>query len=241
MGLRSDVKIETIDGPKMIGDLAAICAEEPEFTIPVISWSGSKVFIVPARDFRCLGERQVIIVELDDGNKIYMSGSSQLLLRRGDYILPQESQDASLLPFYTGFDRDGHRTFREPNKKTKPIKFSRLAAAYQLGRPVEFGDYVELKDKDKKNYNPNNLKITHNKEKATKTRTYEITKIADETQALLGELLKAAPGRQKGPKKGKNHRVVASEFGPMEPVFTATIDGAEVVAVSDVFVKLSSY
>ena len=239
MGLRGDVKIETIDGPRPIEDLVRRCEEDPDIVVPVISWTGSRVFFVPARNFRCLGEHQVLTIELDDGNKIYMSGSSQLLLRRGDYILPQEAEGASLLPFYTGSDEDGHRTFRDPGKKTKPLKFTRLAAEYKMGRPTEFGDYVELKDGDKKNYHPNNLKIIHDKERATKRRTYDITKIADEAHELLGELFKAAPGRP--PKKGKNHKVVASEFGSMEPVYTATIDGAEVVAVSDVFVKLSSY
>ena len=241
MGLRGDTLIETAAGPKAIADLAGINAVEPDYSVPVVSWSGSKVFMVTARNFRCLGEEQISTVTLDDEAKLHLSASSALLLRRGDTKSPAELEEGdSLLPFYTATDRYGHRVYREP-KKRQLIKFAKLVAEWKLGRPTEFGDYVELIDKDKANYHPNNLKIEHNKAKATKSRKYGIIETAKEIHEFLAEWAAIDPKTRKRIKDSKNHKVVSSELGLAEKVYTATIEGAEVVAVAGVFVKLSCY
>lgn len=238
MGLRGDMLIETVDGPKPIGDLARICEEEPDFRLPIISWSGSKVFIVSATDFRCIGEEQIVTVELDDSSKLQVSPSSQVILKHGDTKTPPALMAGeSLLPFYTGLDRKGHPCFKHPGK-SQLIKFSHLVASWKLGRELEKGDYVSLVDKDKKNYHPNNVKITHNKSQATKSRSYGIIQIIKDVKDLESgfaglNLKPIKPVRNK-----KNHQVLSVELGLAEKVYTATIEGPEVVAVSGVFVKL---
>jgi hypothetical protein len=230
MGLRGDMRIETVAGPKQIGELARNCDEDPDFSIPLISWTGSKVFIVQARNFRCVGEEQIITVELDDGNKLYLSSSSELMLRLGDSKKPVAlAEGDSLLPFYTKFDRNKHPCFRNPGK-SELIKFVKLVAAWKLGRELEKGDFVTVIDKDKNNYHPNNLKITHNKSQATKSRSYGLIQIAEELNNLASETSEV--------EEPNNHRVLSTELGLTDSVYTATLGGAEVVAVAGVFVKL---
>jgi hypothetical protein len=242
MGLRGDMKLETLAGPKSIEELSRITTEEPNYTLPVVSWSGSRVFVVEAHSFRCIGEEQISAIELDDGTKVYMSASSGLMLRRGEVKPALElASDDSLLPLYTCIDRFGHPAYKEPKKKTHPIKFAILSAEWKLGRALEFGDYVKLIDKDKKNYHPNNLKIEHNKARATKSSKYKIIETAREIQALFVEWKNIDPQVRKRIEGARNHRVVSSELGPVEKVYTATLEGADVVAVAGVFAKLSCY
>jgi hypothetical protein len=237
MGLRGDMKMETVSGAIQIRDLAAASSEDLGFSTQVIAWSNEGLKISTAEDFRCVGQQQVFIVTLDDGSELYVSASSTLILRRGGAKTPPEFESGeSLLPLYLSNDNHGYPVFKNP-KSTQLRKLSWLVAEWKLGRALEKGDIVNHIDRNRKNYHPDNLKITQNKAMATKSRKYGIIRVANEAKSLLSECASLSPKLAKLIEK-TNHKVVSVEPSVLEEVFTATIIGAGAVAVSGVFLKL---
>lgn len=237
MGLRGDMRIETVSGAIPIRELADSSSEDPEFSTQVFTWDGLRFKVVTASNFRKLGEEQIFIVTLDDKSVIYVSASSAFMLRRGDYkMAPELDTDESLLPLYLSSDNHGYSVFKDP-KSSKIRKLSWLVAEWKLGRSLEKGDIVNLIDRNRKNYHPDNLKITQNKAMATKSRKYGLIRAADEIKTLFSECASLSPRLAKIISK-KNHKVISVQPSMLEEVFSATIVGSDTVVVSGVFLKL---
>jgi len=239
MGLRGDARIETVSGAIPMMDLVEASSDNLDFSTQLFTWNGARLCVTTATDFRSLGAHQIFAVVLDDRSTLHVSAGTQFILRRGDLKRPPELENQdSLLPLYLSTDNHGYSVFKEP-KTSQLRKLSWLVAEWKLGRPLEKGDIVNHIDRDRKNYHPDNLKITHNKAMATKTRKYGLVKAANEANELLDECISLSPKLAQVIKK-RNHRVVSVEPSIMEEVFTATVTNSQTVAVSGVFLKLPS-
>jgi len=237
MGLRGDMRIETTSGPVSVSELARRCETSQGLSVSVFVWTGTRFYVAKALDFRAIGQEQIFIVELDSGDRLYVSASSSFVMLNRTTKLPPELVDGdSLLPLYTSEDAHGYPTYKEPGT-TQPYKFSRLVAEWKTGQKLPPGTFVEHIDKNRKNYHPDNLQITQNIAKASKSRSYGIIQAVEDAQALFDEYDQLGSSSASIILK-PNHRVLSVEVGHLEDVFTATIDTADTVAVSGVFLKI---
>lgn len=244
MGLRGDSKIELVTGRVEIATLREQFQNDPEMRPMALCWTGQRASLVKILGIRRLGLEQLYTVELDDGAFVHASGSSEFVMKSGvtkpAYDLEQGD---SLLPLYLGQDAHGYPTYQIPGREVKR-KLSRLAAEWKLGKNgLEKGTYVEHIDGDRKNYHPDNLRISIDALKARRSHTPQIVKVFKEVQDLFDECRAASPklakivGRKR--RKGKNnHKVITVVPGLLEEVFTVIAESECSLSVSGVFLGL---
>jgi len=189
-----------------------------------------------------LGVEQVFDVELDDGSTVSASASSQFVMRDGGRkMAPELLPGDSLLPLYLGKNPNGYPTYQVPGRGGKR-KISRLIAEWMTGGPLGKGTYVEHIDGDRKNYRPENLKISINLDKAKRSHKHKLVKAYELGQALLDECAAASPAMAKivGRKSKRNHKVKGVRPGKLMEVYTASVRSMGSLSVSGVFLDLPS-
>lgn len=246
MGLHGDCKVELVTGPTTITDLRRQLLDNPDYRPLAICWTGQCCTLTRIIGIRRLGLEQTFSVELDDQSVLRVSPSSEFVLRSGVTKDPTELEPGdSLLPLYLGEDHHGYPTYQIPGR-TVSRKLSRLAAEWKLGHPLDRATYVEHIDGNRKNYHPDNLRITFDEKKARRSFTPKVVKIYKETQALFEECAAASPrlakivGRRKKRKGKKNHKVMSSTPGVLEEVFTLIAESECSLSISGVFLSLPS-
>jgi hypothetical protein len=240
MGLLSEMQIETASGPVQIGVLANKTVLNPDFSVVVLTWTGSRLFVTEAFDFRSIGEQQIFDVELDDGSLVKVSPSSQFILKNGSTKMPPElSPGDSLLPLYLAKNANGYPTYQIPGHAVKK-KISRLMAEWVLGHALEKGTYVEHIDGNRENYHPDNLRIYFDAQKAKRSHKNIAVKTVGAADALFNECAAASPLMAEivKPKKKTNHKVVRSTPGRLDEVFTASVRTMGSLSISGVFLDL---
>lgn len=236
------MRVETAAGPVEISKLAALTVKNPDFSETVLVWTGGRLFVSEISNIQMLGSEQIFDVELDDGGIVCVSASSQFVMRSGGRkMAPELSPGDSLLPLYLGENPNGYPTYKIPGWSGKR-KISRLIAEWMTGGPLGKGTYVEHIDGDRKNYHPDNLKISINLDKARRSHKHKLVKAYEIGQALLDECAAASPRMAKivGRKKKRNHKVVSVRPGLLMKVYTASVQSMSSVSVSGVFLDLPS-
>ena len=234
------MKLETASGPIEIGVLANETVLDPDFSVVVLTWTGDRLFVTEAFDFRSIGEQQIFDVVLDGGTRIYVSPSSRFALKNGEAkMAPELLPGDSLLPLYLAKNTNGYPTYQIPGRAVKR-KISRLMAEWILGHPLEKGTYVEHIDGNRENYHPDNLKITFDLLKAKRSHKNSAVKTVGAADALFDECAAASPLMAEivKPKRRTNHKVIASIPGRLDEVFTASVRSAGSLSVSGVFLDL---
>lgn len=248
MGLRGDTKIELITGPIEITALRDKFHNEEAYRPMALCWNGQRASLTRLLGVRRLGLEQVFDVELDDGAHLAVSPSSEFVLKSGVTKDPADLElGDSLLPLYLSVDAHGYPMYQIPGRERKR-KLSRMAAEWKLGRHLDKGTYVEHIDGDRKNYHPDNLRITVDPEKARRSHTTHVVKAFMEAQSLFAECAAVSPKlaaiagkrrRRRRPRK-TNHKVMGSTPGRLEEVFTVIAESECSLAVSGVFLSLPS-
>jgi hypothetical protein len=236
------MKVETAAGSVAISKLADCTVLNPDFSEKVLSWMGDRLFVSEISQIRLLGTEQLFEVVLDDGRVVYASASSRFVMKSGLRKMPPELEPGdSLLPLYLGEDAHGYATYSVPGCGRKR-KISRLMAEWMTGGPLEKGTYVAHIDGNRKNHHPDNLRITINKEMASRSYKNKLVKAYDAAQALLDECAAASPMMAKivGRKGKGNHKVESVRPGVLGRVYTASVRSAGSLSVSGVFLELPS-
>ena len=239
MALRGDMALQTIVGAKKISELSDRTVLNPDHTELAFVLSGGSFFVAEVGDFRSVGQEQVFAVELDDGNVLHVSPSSQLVMRTGRLKLPPELKPGdSLMPLYLDEDAHGYPTYRVPGRAVKR-KISRLIAEWKLGHKLGKGTYVEHIDGDRKNCHPDNLKISINEKMAKRSHKNKVVTAVEALQTLLDECAAASPKMAKiiGKRTKRNHKVSRITPGRLEEVYTASVRSVGSLSVSGVFVQ----
>lgn len=247
MGLHGDMRLETVSGPTSVYDLVERSSRAADFSELLIAWSGARAMLVRACNFRQFATQQVFSIRLDDGAVLLASASSKIVTRFGLQKAPHElSPDESLLPFYNWVDHYGYPTYKEPGTNNKR-KIDRLVAEWKTGGQLPKGTIVEHKDKNRKNYHPDNLEVHIGKRgPVKKRRSLKIAPAFREANAVIEECAAASPKmsviankrRRKKRKWGDNHKVIDVSPGRLQPVYTADIHPEVAVSVSGVFLLL---
>lgn len=241
----ANAAIHTLTGPLSIGEFASMCAADPGTSVPVFTWDGIQITVGLARDCRPVGEEQIYEVHLDDRTVLYVSSSTEFVLRHGSEGLrpPELALGESLMPLYLGEDSYHYPIYYEngtswkraiaPADRTYKRKISRMVAEWKEGRPLPRGTFVEHIDKNRKNYHPDNLRIVHKPAKAIRTKTYDIVKAVRTGQRVIREVEGDLPKRR-GP---NNHAVHDVKPSVMMLVYEFSVDPTDVVVMSGVFVR----
>lgn len=244
MGLRGDSKIELITGPVEITALREQFQSTPDFKPMAVCWNGQRASLTNIVGVRRLGLEQTFSVVLDDESVLHVSPSSEFVMKSGVTKDPTDLEPwDSLLPLYLGEDAHGYPTYQIPGRAVKR-KLSRLAAEWKLGHDLGKGTYVEHIDGNRKNYHPNNLRITVDEQMARRSHTPHVVKVYKEVQELFDECAAASPklkkiiGRRR--KRPNNHKVVSATPGLLGEVFTVIAESECSLSVSGVFLKLPS-
>ena len=240
MALLRNMALQTASGPVKIGVLADKTVINPDFSEDVLVWTGHRLFVSVATDFRCIGEQQVFDVELDDGSVIKVSASSRFVLKSGVCKMPPELVPGdSLLPLYLDKNSNGYATYQIPGRVVKR-KLSRLMAEWMLGKELDPGTYVEHIDGDRMNCCPGNLRISFNQEMAKRSHKNSAVKTVGAADELFAECAAASPLMAKivKPKRKRNHKVVSVTPGRLGEVFTASVRTMDSLSVSGVFLNL---
>lgn len=247
MGLRADSKIELVTGRVEVSALREQFEATPENWPVALCWTGQRASLVRLMGIRRLGLEQVFAVELDDGSIVHASASSEFVMKSGVTKPAYDLEKGdSLLPLYLSEDAHGYPMYQVPGRGVKR-KLSRLAAEWKLGRPLGRGTYVEHIDGDRKNYHPDNLRITVDDVKSSRSHTPQIVKLQMEAESLFAECaaasskMSAIVGRRRKKRKTKrNHQVANVTPGRLEEVFTAIAESECSLSVSGVFLSLPS-
>ena len=236
------MRVETAAGSVEIAKLADCTVSNPDFSEVVLAWIGDRFFVSEISEIRLAGVEQIFEVMLDDGRFVYASASSKFVMKSGLRKMPPELVPGdSLLPLYLEEDAHGYPTYCIPGKAVKR-KISRLMAEWRTGGPLVKGTYVEHIDGNRKNYHPDNLKITIDEAKAKRSHKNKLVTAYAAAQALLAECATASPLMAKivGRKRRRNHKVESIRPGVLGEVYTASVRSAGSLAVSGVFLELPS-
>jgi hypothetical protein len=242
VGLHGEAKLATAAGPVEICKLVDRTVLNPGFSEVIFIWDGTRVFVSEASEFRSIGQQQLFEIVLDDGEILSVSASSALVTSSGDRKLPPElKMGDSLLPLYIESDNYGYPTYRIPGKAAKR-KISRLMAEWILGHELGRGTVVEHIDGNRKNYHPDNLKITVNEDRAVKSHRHSVVKAIDQAKKLLDQCAVASPKMAKivKPRRKTNHKVVSVTPGRLGEVYIASVRSGYSISVSGVFLDLPS-
>lgn len=237
-----DMRIQTAAGPVEMSILADRSVSNQDFSELALSMIGRRFFVAELTNVRSLGSEQLFEVELDDGVVVRVSASSRFVMKSGQRkVAPELNPGDSLLPLYLEEDAHGYPTYRVPGRAVKR-KISRLMAEWKTGGPLGKGTYVSHIDGNRKNYHPDNLKITVDEARAKRSHKNKLVKVYDAAQTLMDECAAASPIMAKiVRRKGKgNHKVVAVRPGRLAEVFTASVRFEGSVSVSGVFLELPS-
>lgn len=242
MGLYGDTKIETAAGPIKVKKLAYLSSKDKDFSELAFVWRREKFTLSEITNIRSIGLEQVFDIELDDGQTIQASASSYFVTRSGDRKrAPELSIDESLLPLYISNDPYNYPVYSIPGQGAKR-KISRFMAEWKQGHKLVKGTYVNHIDGNRRNYHPNNLKITINKAKAKRTVRNKLIMAIKTAQALLDECAAASPSMEKivRRKSKRNHKVVSVIPGLLKEVYTVSVLSGGALSVSGVFLELPS-
>lgn len=242
MALLGEMKLELAAGPEKISVLADRTVQNPNFSEVAFIWTGARLFAAELFNFRSIGQQQIFRVELDDGGIVEVSPTSRFVTKSGGLkMAPELSPGESLLPLYIEEDAHGYPTYRVPGLCIKQ-KIYRLMAEWKVGHPLKRGTVVEHIDKDRKNFHPDNLKITPNKRSGKKSHKHKLVKAYKAAQEVLDECAAASPAMAEivGRHRRTNHKVVSVTPGPLKEVFTASVRSEGYVSVSGVFLELPS-
>jgi len=240
MGLRGDMAIELARGSTKVELLADQTVSNPHMSEPAFVWTGSELTIGEVSDIRLFGIEQLFEVVLDDNSTVQVSASSKFMMKSGDRkMAPELAPSDALLPLYIEEDNYGYPTYRIPGRAAKH-KIYRLMAKWKLGSPLGSGTVVEHIDGNRKNYHPDNLKISINKRSRKRSTKNRLVKPFKDAQKFLDECAAASPLMAKIVHKGRrtNHKVVRVTPGPMGEVYTASVRSGDSVSVSGVFLEL---
>lgn len=248
MGLRGDSNVQLLSGPMEVLALRDYLQEGRSPQPMAVCWTGQRASVTPILGVRRLGTEQIYDVELDDGSVVHVSASAEFVMKSG---ITRPSFDLepgdSLLPLYLGEDQLGYPTYQIPGRVTKR-KLSRLVAEWKLGKELGPGTFVEHIDGNRKNYHPDNLRISVDPLRARRSFTPQVVKVYKEVQALFDECAAASPslakivgkGRKKRRKGKTNHKITRVTPGPLSEVFTIMVNPECSIAVSGVFLSLPS-
>jgi len=242
MGLHGDMTLQLVSGPVKIADLYGRSALNPDYVAVALVWTGYRLFVSEISEFRSIGLQQVFEVELDDGAIVRVSPSSHFVMKNGDRKLaPELHPGESLLPLYLEEETQGYPTYRIPGKDVKQ-KLYRLIAEWKFGKSLPPGTDVEHIDGNRKNYAPDNLRITPGKRGPKKRQKHTLFKAYQAAQELLDECAAASPMLAEiARKKGRNnHKVVRVTPSRLEEVYTASVRSDDSVSVSGVFIELAT-
>ena len=242
MGLLGQMRLETADGPIQIKDLVDRTVSTPDYSTLVIVWTGSRLYVDEAYDFRSKGPEQVFDVELDDGRVLKVSASSLIVMKSGDRkMAPELVPGDSLLPLYIERDAHDYPTFRIPGEAARR-KIARLMAEWKLGRPLPKGTTVKHVDGNRGNYHPDNLEIILNENRAVKSHKNAVVKGLKLANKLFAECAAASPKMAKIVKRRRwsNHKIVRVTPGTLVEVYTASVRSEVSLSVSGVFLDLAS-
>lgn len=164
----------TLQGPQFVSDLA-----EQTLTY-VYTWDGIKVTV---------GEIEVLPskyrvsskIVLDDGEELYVSPETQVLLRSGEPTnIKNLVEGTSLLPLYTKQDSSGYSIYQEPGEWHRGAKttrdsyawrrVSRMVAEWKMRRRCEPGDVVTFRNKIRTDCHPDNLQVVKKPPKRPKKK-----------------------------------------------------------------------
>ena len=242
MALLRNMALQTAAGPVKIGDLADKTVANPDFSEAVLVWTGHRLFVSEASDFRSIGEQQIFDVELDDSSIIKVAASSRFVLKSGVCkMAPELVPGDSLLPLYLGRNTNGYATYQIPGHVVKR-KLARLIAEWMLGGPLEPGTYVEHIDGNRMNCCTGNLRIKFNEDMAKRSHKNSAVKTVGAADELFAECAAASPLMAKivKPKRKTNHKVVSVGPGRLGEVFTASVRTMDSLSISGVFLNLSA-
>ena len=245
MGISGEMKLETASGPLKVQHLVDQTVLNPEFTQIVFVWTGTRLFLSEASRFRLLGKQQLFDVTLDDGAVLRVSPLARFVMKSGITKLSTElSSGDSLLPLYLQPDAHGYPTYQVPGKDAKR-QIYRLMAEWKVGHKLGRGTVVEHIDGNRKNYHPDNLRITIDERRAVRSYKHSVVKVLEQANKLLDECAAASPKMAKvvGPKKKKkktNHKVVSVTPGVLGEVYTASVRSEGSLSISGVFLDLPS-
>lgn len=240
MGLHGEMLLRLASGPVKIADLYDRTVSSPKTTEVALVWTGARLFVSEISDVRSIGTEQVFEVELDDDSVIQVSASSRFTMKSGRYKLaPELKPGDSLLPLYLGSDFYGYPTYQIPGKGAKR-KIYRLMAEWKQGFPLARGTVVEHIDTNRKNYHPDNLRITPNMRSVKRTHKHKLVRACRQAQQFLDECASASPRIAKIAESARktNHKVKRVTPGRLESVYTASVKSGGSVSVSGVFLEL---
>lgn len=242
MGIRGDMCVETVAGSVKIKDLANRTIRDPDYSEIVLVWTGQRFFVDKASQFRLVGQQQIFDVALDDGNRLSVSASSKLVMTSGRMKMPPELVPGdSLLPLYLEEDNHGYPTYRIPGRDVKR-KIARLVAEWKLGRKLPRGTVVKHIDGNRKNYHPDNLRITIDENRGVKSHKNKAVRAIHMGQKALEEFATMSPRLADvvKPRRKRNHKVESVIPGLLDEVYTASVQFMGLLSVSGVFLKLPS-
>ena len=175
MTVSGDAILHTLTGDVFVSDL--VDKKDPTY---VYTWDGERVTVgqvtvsgpiiqVPLR------------IQLDDDTELFIADGGRVVRRDKDTIYVRELADGtSLMPLYLKPDRDGYPTYREPDGWNKGAltrrdgwnwrRVSRMVAESVLKRRCAPGDIVRHIDGNRRNCNPENLRIEVRQPKAQKQK-----------------------------------------------------------------------
>ena len=241
MAFSSDTVINSIGGPIELREVALLFEFDPDGSLPVFGWDGSRIVVVNITACRPVGSLQLFDVLIDSGDSIKASARTKFVRRDGSSVAPIGlNSNESLLPLYTKVDHHGYTLYKHlsthyrsapaPADRSLWRKVSRLIAEWKLGESLLPGTYVEHIDGDRSNAMPSNIRIDHRPDQAKRSSCYGIVDAVNAGQAIIREF-----NDRKSP---DNHKVECVEAMSPSAAIEIFVDSHDTIAVSGVFIQL---
>lgn len=162
--LHGDTKIACLDGEdKTIRELAESW-DKAKIPVPIYSYDIENKKVIPAFAHSIIktGIKRCVKVILDSGDEIIASYDHPFLTRDGEYIWAENLEEGqSLMPLYRDIGKNGYERIYQP--ELKMTQNTHRMVAENLW-DIDDGYVIHHEDGDKKNNNPENLKIILDKD-----------------------------------------------------------------------------